>query len=274
MEEHDREKEKEERERRPIAFVAMLLLTVTVVFCLLEVLLEIHSRETGFFLGRKWFTALTEEGNEENLLCYPSDSSFGFDINFISGSQSYRRIWENGKTPKENDPLMHPCCVCYGDMSIETREAAFKEETGESATGIAAIGDSFTFGEGVPQDSAYQAAATEILRNKGVPDARVWNLGKSGAGIEEIGGELFPVAMNLAPRAIVYLFVLDDPMAAPELDWKLTSINDFINYRALSENLWVNKGGRMFRVEFTTRHTTVHYQGFPVLHLWKTLEYG
>jgi len=30
----------------------------------------------------------------------------------------------------------------------------------------------------------------------------------------------------------------------------------------------------MFRVEFTTRHTTVHYQGVPVVHLWKTLEYG
>jgi len=28
----------------------------------------------------------------------------------------------------------------------------------------------------------------------------------------------------------------------------------------------------MFRVEFTTRHTTVHYQGFPVVHLWKTRE--
>lgn len=87
---------------------------------------------------------------------------------------------------------------------------------GPGVVRIAAIGDSVTFGSGVPRRAGWtdQLEALLAVRMSGSGSrAEVWNLGVPGYNAAQVVARLRLTGMQLEPDVVVYGYVLNDPQA-------------------------------------------------------------
>ncbi len=74
------------------------------------------------------------------------------------------------------------------------------------------VGDSFTFGEGVPLEETFVHRAESLLAERGSTPARLVNAGIPGYGTLEETARLPSLAERLRPRVVVLVFVPNDPI--------------------------------------------------------------
>jgi lysophospholipase L1-like esterase len=79
---------------------------------------------------------------------------------------------------------------------------------------ILAVGDSVTYGLGLPRDAAWPAVLERILNERarpGAPRFEVLNLGVPGYHVEQVVGRLAALGLAHQPDLVVYGYVLNDP---------------------------------------------------------------
>ncbi len=92
---------------------------------------------------------------------------------------------------------------------------------------ILAVGDSFTFGQGVVHDSTYPQLLESMIRNIHGPDREVVNAGKTGANTVHEVEWLQETGMGLDPDLILLQFYLNDVQRQARTSERAT--NDWID---------------------------------------------
>jgi hypothetical protein len=82
----------------------------------------------------------------------------------------------------------------------------------EPSLKIVAIGDSFTYGQGVRLEDTY---IKQLERVRQTPPIYGINLGMGAAGVADVLGQIKQIPASLHPGLIVYGYVLNDPVEAP-----------------------------------------------------------
>ena len=99
---------------------------------------------------------------------------------------------------------------------IRTNSEGFRDNdfTGEPKPGqfvIAVLGDSFTFGQGVPQTETFPAVLQKLLNEADNTDRfRVWNLGVSGYNTEQEAYQLEHFVLDRKPNWVVVGYNIND----------------------------------------------------------------
>ena len=91
------------------------------------------------------------------------------------------------------------------------RDKEFKDALGEDRFVIAVLGDSYTFGQGVPQDKTFPSLLENTLNQSAKTDYfRVWNLGVSGYNTEQEDSLLRSFVLPRAPKWVVVGYNVND----------------------------------------------------------------
>jgi lysophospholipase L1-like esterase len=146
-------------------------------------------------------------------------------------SADYRGLYEKKSDPTLYGMKPHADMLRQG-VGIRTnsdgfRDREFKDPVGESRFSIAVLGDSYIFGQGVPQDKICPALLEKKLNESVKSDFfRVWNLGVSGYNTEQ---EAFLLESFVLPRAP---------------DWVVLgyNINDYEPSTPASDDMCTNDG--------------------------------
>ena len=101
-------------------------------------------------------------------------------------------------------------------VTISTNSDGFRDNdfTGGPKPGefvIAVLGDSFTFGQGVPQSETFPAVLQKLLnKNNSTDRFRVWNLGVSGYNTEQEAYQLDHFVLDRKPNWVVVGYNIND----------------------------------------------------------------
>jgi lysophospholipase L1-like esterase len=101
------------------------------------------------------------------------------------------------------------------------RDRDFSQAVEKNEFVIAVLGDSYTFAQGVSQDSTYPAILERILNEDSQKDLfRVWNLGVSGYNTEQESYLLASFVLPRKPRWVVVGYNINDyePVNVPRTD--------------------------------------------------------
>lgn len=101
------------------------------------------------------------------------------------------------------------------------RDREFVEPSISGAFVIAVLGDSYTFAQGVPQESTFPAIMEKILNRKvGKDHFRVWNLGVSGYNTDQESYILESFVLPRRPAWVVAGYNINDyePVSIPPID--------------------------------------------------------
>ena len=91
------------------------------------------------------------------------------------------------------------------------RDNDFTREPKPGEFVIAVLGDSFTFGQGVPQSETFPAVLQKLLNKNNGPDRfRVWNLGVSGYNTEQEAYQLEHFVLDKKPNWVVVGYNIND----------------------------------------------------------------
>jgi hypothetical protein len=121
-----------------------------------------------------------------------------------------------------------PWCVEYRSGSTGVRGAAVSPYPSPGRVRIAGIGDSFAFGDGVPEDRTLFA---QLQRELGA-GFEVLNCGQSGADLELDVRTLEWVAGTYRPQRAIVVFLPNDVRLSPALLARQDQVFDLINLRA------------------------------------------
>jgi hypothetical protein len=100
--------------------------------------------------------------------------------------------------------------------SAGLRDREYEPTAAPNTWRLAAIGDSITYGSGVPQEAGFSAQLEALLdarRTDTAPRIEVLNFGVPGYNVEQVVARLATLAPRFAPNAIVYGYALNDPQA-------------------------------------------------------------
>ncbi len=120
-----------------------------------------------------------------------------------------------------------PWCVEYRYSKNNLRDRNYETLPAPGVLRIAAVGDSFTFGEGVPIDLTLFRQLERLL----APRVEVLNGGRPGFDTLREIGVLSDLAANANCRRALVVFVPNDIELSDELAKRQTYINDLINIR-------------------------------------------
>ena len=151
---------------------------------------------------------------------------FGFLLIFLAGigelvlrlfipKIDYRGISKLTSSPIAYEMIPNIRVVREG-IAISTnsdgfRDADFSGEPKLDQFLIAVLGDSFTFGQGVPQSETFPAVLENLLNQAhNIPKFRVWNLGVSGYNTEQESYLLKSFVLPRKPNWVVVGYNLND----------------------------------------------------------------
>lgn len=150
--------------------------------------------------------------------------------------------------PPVNVPLDRadetPWCVEYRTGATGVRGAAPTPVPAPGVVRIAGIGDSFAYGDGVPQDRTLFAHLERALGD----DIEVLNCAQSGADLELDVRTLEWVVGAYRPQRAVVVFVPNDVALSDELRARQDDAYDLINVRAAGDAPWPQRVSRVARL--------------------------
>jgi hypothetical protein len=154
--------------------------------------------------------ASDKEGHDCLLMCYKTPSGDYFDFVLNYSLSDFNAVSElRGTGVNTNRPLK---CIKYPFVLLNIADRVKKlpvKKHGQKR--IVFIGDSFTFGEGVPLGCAFPDAINHFLKLYGLlPKWNSINLGRTGADFPVVYKDNFANAMKASPDVIVYVWTINN----------------------------------------------------------------
>lgn len=202
---------KKRRERQASATPRLQVAALAVAATLLSLcMIEISLRVLGFPSETPWWQSF--KGPDFLLMCFDSNASGSLDIDLSDATQRAR--YESRFTDDEfADHWRHtPYAVEMRFNSLGYREDEFVAKR-PGTRRIAVIGDSFTYGHGLPESDSYPRRLEKILSaSPGAGPTEVLNLGMGAFNLESIAGVADFALNDLAPDVLVYGYFMNDPV--------------------------------------------------------------
>jgi len=201
------------RRARPILFrLAALLLGCLVIVVIVEVSLRIAGYEPTTNL--KTQILLSVDNPRLKYHCFPENPHGEFEPLPDVSEGSWQLLDANGKPLPMERLEQTPWCVEYRRSSIDLRE---RELSGHRAaagqTRIACVGDSFTFGQGVPLE---QTLPRQLERQLG-SDYQVVNIANTGWDFEEEIRQLEKFRSQQQCSRALFVFLINDLQRSREM---------------------------------------------------------
>lgn len=199
--------ERDDRERsRAAAWV--LYIFASILFCICALNGAAKFLVPRYIANRQYIELATRrDGNKEALICHerPTNEHYDFVFNFE----------QNNFSETSGDSINTASQVNCVDYPIDVFDVTRRPKTpvakkpGEKR--IAFVGDSFTFGEGVPWGDAFPQQINKYLEIYGNPAHwEALNFGHEGAGFPELYNVDFKDAIRSRPNRIVYVWFSND----------------------------------------------------------------
>lgn len=187
--------------------------------CLILILILISILTASYFTGKadlgktvlhKYiFTAEDFKQNKFSFLCYEGYYDFVYDFILNMKDKNYKSIFLHSDRGINTQNTI--ACIKYSleNKSLDNKasEASQKSKTGKV---IAIVGNSFTYGEGVPVNRSYPEVMNRLIKKTKSPEWNVINFGIVQGGIENISSVAFSKAVDSGPVRIIYTFMADD----------------------------------------------------------------
>ncbi len=133
---------------------------------------------------------------------------------------------------------LRPGAVFAADVinSSGFRDREFPRTKPADSFRVATVGDSVTFGMGVPNASSYPKQLERLLAAYAIPDAprfEVLNFGIHGYNIEQVVGRVRTLALDFEPDLVIYGYVLNDPQEHSRVGLTLARLREREENRSL-----------------------------------------
>jgi len=146
------------------------------------------------------------------LMCYDSNPSGDLDLDLSDPAQRlrYEPLFPDGELAAHWRDTPYGVEVRYNQAGLRERELAPKAD---GVRRIVVVGDSFTYGHGLPEAKSYPRQLERILRER-APDAavEVLNCGQGAANLAGIQQLVEFSFRALEPDVLVYGYFLNDPL--------------------------------------------------------------
>ncbi len=120
-----------------------------------------------------------------------------------------------------------PWCVEYKRNSMRFRDRELSRKPAAGVRRVAVVGDSFTFGEGVPIDATLPSQLGAVLGSQ----CEVVNCGQVGASTADELTMAYDAIAKLGCRRMLLVFLVNDIALTPELNERQEFIDDLIIFR-------------------------------------------
>jgi hypothetical protein len=149
-------------------------------------------------------------GQGHKLMCYDRDPTGCMDLDLRDPAvrERYRDLLAASNGTWEKTP--HAVEVRFNALGLRDGEIGKKTE---GTLRIAIIGDSFTYGHGLPEKLSYPRQLETLLRGKdpGRP-VEVINAGRGGEELDRLEPLAMAVLDRFSPDVLVYGYFLNDPL--------------------------------------------------------------
>jgi hypothetical protein len=148
-------------------------------------------------------------GESFKLMCYDADPSKSFDIDLRDQAVrlSYGARFADDEFEQHWGSTPHAVEVEYNSHGYREREFTPRVDGVER---IVVVGDSFTYGHGLPEPLSYPRLLETLLRATG-ERVEVLNLGVGGAELDRISRDAAFALRELDPDVLIYGYFLNDP---------------------------------------------------------------
>ncbi|MFO0949061.1 MAG: GDSL-type esterase/lipase family protein [Planctomycetota bacterium] len=195
----------------------------------------------------------SDEDRSTDFHCYPSNPHGEFvpvpDVR-RGGPWDYK----NYMLPPRSVPLDRvdetPWCVEYKYSAQGLRDREFSPFPPPGVLRIAAVGDSFVFGEGVPVERTLSRQMQSLLGER----YEVMNCGRVGADNEFELRLLLTVTSTFHCNRVIFSFLVNDVKLTPELEKQQAYINDLIIIRDEAAEKQSHGGKSLFRLPSMIRN--------------------
>lgn len=194
----------------------------------LEVLLWFLGYEPTMPVSKRYLVREDATANE-SFLCYESNPQGAFQ----PVPETWQGRWRLMSTmlPPERLPLddlrQTPWCVRYQLNSYGFRDVELAPLPAAGTTRLALVGDSFVFGEGVPDDQTLSRQLAPLL-GSGIECV---NAGRPGLNTAQEVARVRHLVDEWQVRRAVVVFIANDIGLAPELAQRQKFIFDLMNFR-------------------------------------------
>jgi len=163
---------------------------------------------------RPFFQEFTAPDRSFKLMCYDSNPSGALDVDL-------RDPGRRGRYPErfpDREFDLHWMDTPWA-VEVSYNSQGFRErELTAPAPGvlrIVVVGDSFTYGHGLPERLCYPRQLETILRTRPGRAVEVLNCGSGGDDLDRIGPRAARLLEELRPDVLVYGYFLNDPIRDP-----------------------------------------------------------
>ncbi len=149
------------------------------------------------------------------LMCYDSNPSGSLDIDLRDPQQfdAFKNRFQDDEFVRHWRQTPFATVVRFNRLGF--RDADFQPHR-EGVRRIVAVGDSFTYGHGLPESKCYPRLLEAMLRADAPNEPlEVINCGRGMAGVEFIANLCGSVLSELEPDVLVYGYFLNDPVIVP-----------------------------------------------------------
>lgn len=203
--------------------VAILLFAVASLLCLNAIFTR-GMRAKGD-ARRYELNVIERNGRGSVLLCYTGGRGYTYHFLLNAMQSAYSEIHiEKGTAINTKLPVQ---CVKYPFETFEVEprlRSTPRRRRGEER--FVFIGDSFTFGEGVPLENSFPRTFEMLLRSNGRKNASVLNFGRAGITFPRIYAVNFKAALKAAPDHIVYVWTPGNIPERPDGAPAVAGVND------------------------------------------------
>ena len=152
----------------------------------------------------------------EAYISYAVDDGMQFDLEMWRYSRAIKRVAANPAIGHEHTPLTRAHLMGV-DVAISSQGLRDRDFTLEPAPGrarIVMLGDSLTFGWGVPADKTYSKRLEQMLRQAG-HDVEVINTGVGNWNTEMEVAYFLERGLQFKPHYVVLNYFINDPEPTP-----------------------------------------------------------